>query len=153
MNAAIGTYLDWLKANGVTADAFVDEGESINVVGYEAPTYIVWRNPTTGSVLRQGASLIAGRGDYRDALYEVQSFLGGPVGERIGFSDFSNPAQPAPPQEHPVLGKLFEGDGGVGSLFYVNASGVQEGGTYNLDQMRFVCIARGMFDRKWKRVA
>lgn len=150
----IETYLAWLKANGVMAEPEIATGDGLQILGYKPPTYIVWRN-ALGSQLKQGAALIAGRGDYRDALFEVQSFLNMVPGELVSFAAFTAPKVPAPQQAqpHPVIGMLFEGDGSVGSLFYVNASGVQEGSTYALDGLRFVCIAPNPFDRKWKRIA
>lgn len=151
-------YLDFLKANGVEQAPEIVRETGDSVPGYTPGTLIVWTNGS--GQLRQSLGLIAleaanGNGPLSAAAMAAHFCTGNPF-LAVTWKEFTEPkAAPAPVLADPMVGVLFEGDGSVGSLFYVVGSNVHEGGTYQMpgNGPKFICIARGMFDRKWKRIA
>lgn len=157
----IQAYLGWLRANGIEQEPTIEQADGDKIEGYVPPTYIVWRNGT--GVLKQTVSLIdmeAANGSVlgpEQAAKHAMYFVTGSAYMKYTWRDFTTTTSapvPTPPAD-PMVGVVCEGDGSIGSLFYVTGSGVQEGATYQMpgNGPKFVCIARGMFDRKWKRIA
>lgn len=152
MNEFVNKYLAFLRANGVEQKPTIEVSDGDRIPGYEPPIIIVWRNGS--GQLRQGVSLIeldAASGDGpADAARHAMFFTTGQHEFKVTWQQFTAPPPPNMVLPDPMVGNHFRDD-----LYYVVGSGVQEGSTYTQPSSgrRFVCVANGMFDRKWKLVS
>lgn len=151
MNEFAQKYIDWLKANGVDQAPSVEVGNGDPVPGYAPPTYLVFKNGT--GILKQAIQLLeieSRTGSDLNSGIQALFFVTGQTALRVSWQQFNKPTVAVSPAKDPMVGDHFRDD-----LYYVVGSGVQEGSTYTrpTDNAFFICVANGMFDRKWKLVA
>lgn len=121
----IKKWIGFCAANGVTAQPIVETGDGMAVEGYVPPTYLTWHTST--GTLTQGVAILQMTDQPAEFVKHVQFAYGIPVGLKVGWDAYLNPAPASTASGDQMVGDVFDAPR---RLYYVKAGGVQEGSRY-----------------------
>ncbi len=159
LNTFIEKYKGWLASTGVTAVPEITKAEHTPAVGYVPATYLDWKN-SIGSLLRQGADVLATQDSPENGLAEVRAFFSLPKLEgntaEMWKRYLNPPAEVVPtipkmgkqvPTEHVAA---FAPGGRVDpsrKYFYQGGLDIPDGGLHREGGKMFLSVAPNPFSR------